>query len=169
MKCTPQKCQRTKDGNVSKLVSGIVVKHLVDDNIRYGLGNHAAGIEGEWKELTRRVAGGRSHGEQMVNDHASRAAARCAMSAWFVSLTGMSSKRTPQRPSLSLGSRSPRWAVSLRRSSLACRESDGKRSRLRPQLDCWKVWKCTASRLRAVPMSARIVPPCDTNRMDLPA
>ncbi len=70
MKCTPQKCQRTKDGNVSKLVSGIVVKYLVDDSIRCGLGNHAAGIEGEWKELTRRVAGGRSHGEQMVNDHA---------------------------------------------------------------------------------------------------
>src|SRR5712691_4328450 len=66
----PQNRRRTKDGNVSKLLSRIVVEHLVDDSIHCGLGNHPAGIEGEWKELTRHVAGGRSHNDEMVDDNA---------------------------------------------------------------------------------------------------
>ena len=69
-KCTPQNRQRTKDGNVSKLVSRIAVKHLVIDSIRCGLGNHPAGIEGGGKELTRHVACSRAHNEEIVDDNA---------------------------------------------------------------------------------------------------
>jgi hypothetical protein len=70
LKRTPHKRQRTKDSNVSKLVSRVAVKHLVDDSIRCGLGNHPAGIEAEWKELTRHVARSRAHNEEIVDGNA---------------------------------------------------------------------------------------------------
>src|SRR5260370_33526288 len=69
-KCTRQNRQRTKDGNVSKLVYGIAVKHLVNDSIRCGFGNHTAGIEGGGKELTRHVACSRAHNEEIVDGNA---------------------------------------------------------------------------------------------------
>src|SRR5712664_1090733 len=69
-KCTPQNRQRTKDGNVSKLVYGIAVKHLVNDSIRCSLGNRLAGIEGVCEELTRHVACSRAHNEEFVYENA---------------------------------------------------------------------------------------------------
>ena len=69
-KCTAQNRQRTKDGNVSKLVSRIVAQHLVNDSIRCGLGNHRAGIEVVWKELTCHVMCSRAHNEEIVDDNA---------------------------------------------------------------------------------------------------
>jgi len=65
----PQNRQWTKDGNVSKLVSRIVVKHLVNDTIRCGLGN-PAGIEGACKELTRHAPCSRAHNDEIVDDDA---------------------------------------------------------------------------------------------------
>src|SRR5260370_8479851 len=74
-KCTAQNRQRTKDGNVSKLVSRIVAQHLVNDSIRCGLGNHRAGIEVVWKELTCHVIASPAHSEGFVDTNAPTAAA----------------------------------------------------------------------------------------------
>jgi hypothetical protein len=64
----PQNRQWTKDGYLSKLVSIVVVKHLVNDSIRCGLGN-PAGIEGVCKQPTRHVACSRAHNEEIVDDN----------------------------------------------------------------------------------------------------
>src|SRR5260221_14594730 len=65
----PQNRQWTKDGNLSKLVPRIVVKHLVNDSFRCGLGNHPAGIEGVCKERTRHVVCSRAPNEEIVDDN----------------------------------------------------------------------------------------------------